>query len=201
MPETLLIATNNPGKVIELRDLIGPVSCELLTLADFPAISEVPETGNTFDENARIKAIGYAKRTGRHALADDSGLCVDVLDGRPGVLSARYGGEETSFADKMALLLAEVSKKDSASRRARFVCSITIAAPDGVVLAESKGICEGNLARSPRGIGGFGYDPLFIPDGFNETFGELDAAVKARISHRAQAFQEIIPFLRHFMLI
>ncbi|MEQ1604946.1 MAG: RdgB/HAM1 family non-canonical purine NTP pyrophosphatase [Pyrinomonadaceae bacterium] len=194
----LLIATNNNGKITELRDLIADFPIELLSLADFPAAVEVDETGSTFAENARLKAAGYALQTSSFALADDSGLEVDALGGRPGVLSARYGGEGTSFAAKMSLLLAEMRSADTPDRRARFVCSIAIADAMGRILFAADGVCEGRIAQSPSGSGGFGYDPLFIPDGFDQTFGELDISTKQTISHRSRAFQQIIPFLRHF---
>jgi len=198
MNHKLLIATNNPGKVAELRDLLAGGRFELLSLADFPHITEVEETGLTFIENARLKAVEYAGQTGLLALADDSGLEVAALDSRPGVLSARYGGRDTSFAEKMEMLLAELDGSDAVTRRARFVCAMAVAKVSGEILFTSEGICDGTIAAKPRGSGGFGYDPLFIPDGFEQTFGELGEAIKRKISHRARAFYEIIPFLRHF---
>ncbi len=200
MNSKILLATNNQGKVAELHDLISGFPLELLSLTDFPGIMEVDETGSTFAENARLKAIGYALQTNTPALADDSGLEVDALDGRPGVLSARYGGENLSFAEKMALILAEIQASEASDRRARFVCSIAIADAEGKMLFSADGICEGQIADSPRGSGGFGYDPIFIPDGFDLTFGELARSTKQSISHRSRAFQQIIPFLRHFKL-
>ena len=194
----LLIATNNPGKIAELKDMLAGVLFELFSLDDFPSVTEVEETGLTFDENARLKASGYARQTGLLALADDSGLEVEALDNRPGVLSARYGGRDTSFAEKMEKLLAELDKTGDVARRARFVCSMAIADASGEILFTSEGICNGTIASQPRGSGGFGYDPLFIPDGFDRTFGELNEAIKRKISHRARAFCEIMPFLRHF---
>ncbi|HQZ95061.1 MAG TPA: RdgB/HAM1 family non-canonical purine NTP pyrophosphatase [Pyrinomonadaceae bacterium] len=200
MDRKLLIATNNQGKVAELQDLIADFPIELLSLADFPAVVEVDETGSTFAENAELKAAGYARQTSSFALADDSGLEVDALDGRPGVLSARYGGEATTFAEKISMLIDEMKAAESDERRARFVCSISIADTKGTILFTADGVCKGRIADSPRGAGGFGYDPLFIPDGFAQTFGELDRSTKQTISHRSRAFQQIIPFLRHFKL-
>ena len=197
----LLIATNNNGKVIELRDLLSDLDYKVAGLADFEAIYEVEETGSTFAENAALKATGYARQTGLLALADDSGLEVPVLDGRPGVFSARYGGDELNFAGKMAKLLAEVESTGSLDRSARFVCSIAIASPAGEILYSGEGVCSGQLAHEPRGSGGFGYDPIFIPDGYQQSFGELDLRVKRSISHRSRAFQQIIPFLRHFQAV
>jgi XTP/dITP diphosphohydrolase len=197
----LLIATRNPGKINELRGLLGTSDYQLIGLDAFPDVPEIEETGLTFSENACLKAAGYARQTGLLALADDSGLEVDALDGRPGVLSARYGGEDMPFAEKMALLLAEMEKSDDLSRRARFVCAIAVANPGGEILAVTEGVCPGTIAAAPRGSGGFGYDPLFIPDGFDQTFGELPDAVKQEISHRFRAFLEIIPFLRRFKAV
>ncbi len=201
MPVKLLIATNNQGKVIELRELLEHSPYDLLSLADFPDVHEIEETGTTFIENAGLKAIGYARQTGQLALADDSGLEVEALGGRPGVLSARYGGERAGFAEKMSLLLAELKKTGDSHRRARFFCSMAIGGVDGEIVHTASGICEGKIAASPRGSQGFGYDPIFIPNGSDMTFGELDSTVKRQISHRSRAFRQIIPFLRHFSAV
>ncbi|MEP6788095.1 MAG: RdgB/HAM1 family non-canonical purine NTP pyrophosphatase [Acidobacteriota bacterium] len=202
-PQTrkLLIATHNRGKVAELTRMLSGIACDLLSLSDVPDVKEVAETGTTFAENAAIKASGYASQSRHLSLADDSGLEVEALDGRPGIYSARYGGEGTSFAEKMASLLSELSETGGQNRRARFVCAMALASDTSEILFRSEGICEGTIAPDPRGSGGFGYDPLFIPDGFNKTFGELDEAIKQKISHRAGAFCQIIPFLRHFIAI
>jgi XTP/dITP diphosphohydrolase len=194
----LLVATYNPGKVVELSEMLSALPFRLFSLADFPQVTEVAETGLTFTENARLKASEYAKQTGLIALADDSGLEVEALDDRPGVLSARYGGEDLSFAGKMERLLFELSGTNDTDRRARFVCSMAIANEWGEVLYESKGVCEGHIAAYPRGAGGFGYDPIFFPAGYDLTFGELSEQIKNKISHRARAFEQIIPFLRDF---
>jgi XTP/dITP diphosphohydrolase len=164
-------------------------------------VTEVEETGITFAENAALKAVGCATQTGLFALADDSGLEVEALDNAPGVFSARYGGPDTSFAEKMIKLLDEVDKTGDSMRRARFVCAMAFANPSGEILFTTEGICNGKIALHPRGAGGFGYDPLFIPDGFDRTFGELSEAIKGKISHRARAFEQIIPFLGHFRSI
>ncbi len=196
--QKLLIATNNRGKVIELKNFLRDTPFELLSLADFPSVLEVEETGLTFNENARLKASGYAMQTGFAALGDDSGLEVEALGGRPGVLSARYGGTDSGFDEKMKKLLAEIDNTGDTLRRARFVCSMAIAHKNGEIVGTSEGVCEGKIAVQPFGSGGFGYDPLFIPDGFDRTFAELPNAVKQKISHRFRAFEQIIPFLRHF---
>lgn len=196
MPKKLLIATNNAGKVAELLSMIEDIPVEIVGLDSFADLTNIEETGDTFDENARLKAVGYARQTGLTALADDSGLEVDALDGRPGVLSARYGGVDTPFAEKINLLLGELAQTGDKERRARFVCSIAIAAQDGKILLSANGICNGRITQNPRGKQGFGYDPIFIPDGHEMTFGELSAPVKREISHRGKAFLQIMPFLR-----
>lgn len=201
MRKRLLIATGNEGKIAELRSMLFDIPLELIGLDHFTHLKEVQETGATFDQNARLKAAGYAGQTGLTALADDSGLEVIALANRPGVLSARYGGAETPFSEKTKLLLDELAVTGDEVRRARFVCSIAIAAPSGEILFSAEGICDGTISQSPRGTHGFGYDPIFIPDGYQATFGELTASVKHEISHRGRAFLQIIPFLRDFSAI
>ncbi len=197
----LLVATHNRGKVAELGGLFSGLPIKLRYLAEFPGISEIEETGGTFVENARIKARGYAVGSGIMAIADDSGLEVAALGGRPGIHSARYGGKDIGFDRKIAMLLSELSQVPVDKRHARFVCAAAIADKHGNILFESTGICNGTIAEKPLGKGGFGYDPIFVPDGFDETFGELSTSVKEKISHRARAFNEIIPFLRDFIAV
>lgn len=194
----LLIASLNPGKITELTNLLYAPQVKIVSIKEFAGIDEVPETGSTFAENARLKASGYALQTGLLSLADDSGLEVAALGGRPGVLSARYGGPDTTFAEKITELLAEVAVTGDETRRARFVCSMAVADSKGEILFATEGVCEGRIAHEPRGVGGFGYDPIFIPNGFDLTFGELPEMVKRKISHRSKAFEQIIPLLRHF---
>lgn len=193
----LLIATGNAGKVRELSGLFGPTPIQFKNLIDFPNVTEVPETGSTFSENAGLKAVGYARQTGLPSLADDSGLVVDELGGAPGVLSARYGGD-VGFDRKMEMLLAELERTNDKNRTARFVCAMTIADDSGKIVAAVEATCEGRIAETPRGNGGFGYDPIFLPEGFDLTFGELDDAVKAEISHRARAAAKIMRYLLAF---
>ncbi len=192
---TLLVATGNAGKLRELRQLLAGVPVTLLSLNDCDAGPEIEETGTTFEENAALKAKGYARRTGLLTMADDSGLAVDALGGSPGVHSARYGGDDLGYREKMMSLLDEIDVAD-AGRRARFVCSIALASPTGELIFTSQGACEGRIAEEPRGSLGFGYDPIFIPDGHDGTFGELSADVKAEISHRARAGEK---FVRYFL--
>ncbi|MFN0278483.1 MAG: RdgB/HAM1 family non-canonical purine NTP pyrophosphatase [Pyrinomonadaceae bacterium] len=197
----LLVATNNKDKLAELNDLLVDVPIDLLSLGDIGITDEIEETGLTFGENAVLKASGYAQRAGILTLADDSGLEVEALENRPGVYSARYGGAELGFDEKMLMLLDEIEKTGDTQRKARFVCSMAIANPEGEIVRTSEGICSGTIAENARGTGGFGYDPLFIPDGFEKTFGELPNDVKQKISHRFRAFCEIMPFLRTFTAI
>jgi XTP/dITP diphosphohydrolase len=190
----LLVATTNPGKLAELRGLLLTMPIELQSLADLSSYTEVAETGSTFRENAFLKASGYAKQGAMATLADDSGLEVAALSGDPGVRSARYGGPEMKFPDKIRLLLTAM-ESTAEDRCARFVCSVAIADREGHILHTSDGVCNGKIATEPRGDLGFGYDPIFIPNGYDQTFGELSNDVKQKISHRARAFAPIIPFL------
>src|SRR5687767_2397015 len=174
----MLIATRNPGKVAEFRSLLSGSPFGLLGLNDFHETPYVAETGETFAENARLKAAAYASHCAVHTLADDSGLEVAVLGGRPGVLSARYAGESSGYDVKIPALLNEIERANSNDRTARFVAHIAFASPSGEILFEAEGVCEGSIAKAPVGTNGFGYDPVFIPEGFDETFGELDSEVK-----------------------
>ncbi|MEJ7847862.1 MAG: RdgB/HAM1 family non-canonical purine NTP pyrophosphatase [Pyrinomonadaceae bacterium] len=200
-PFELLIATNNQGKVKEIAQLFGSLPVKLMSLADFDNIIEVEETGLTFNENAILKARGYAIQTGMTALADDSGLEIDALNNAPGVLSARYAGENTGFGEKMRLLLSEMEMAADDSRAARFVCSMAVSNSEGVILHSVEATCGGKIAFEPRGNGGFGYDPIFQPKGFDMTFGELPDAIKREISHRARASALIMRFLLDFIVV
>jgi XTP/dITP diphosphohydrolase len=195
MTHELLIATRNPGKVREMQKLLGPLPLRLRSLSEFPATLEVEETGATFAENAAIKARSYAAQTGCWTLADDSGLEVEALDGAPGVLSARYGGPTATDAERIERLLEALSLTPDTERRARFVSVIAIADSTSKLLALFTGTCEGRIALEPRGGGGFGYDPIFVPDGYEESFGELPPEIKQSISHRARALKAAQPFL------
>ncbi len=197
-PEKILIATGNRGKIRELTGLVSSVGIEVVSFADVPSEEPVEETGRTFAENAKIKAAAYAVRTGLYSLADDSGLEVEALGGRPGVYSARYGGDDLTEHERISLLLQELESIKPESRTARFVASLAFAAPDGRVIDVFEGVCRGSIAESPAGAGGFGYDPIFIPDGYDRTFGELSPDIKGRISHRSQAVAKFIRFLPDF---
>lgn len=192
----LLVATNNKGKVRELSQLLSNFPFRLRLLGEFPDVDEAEETGETFAENATIKALYYSARSGLLTLSDDSGLVVDALAGAPGVRSARYAGREATYAERMSKLLGELDVTGDAERRARFICVIAVADPSAGTLHTFEGACEGRIARAPHGTGGFGYDPLFIPDGHDRTFGELPQEVKHTLSHRARALEQAVRHLR-----
>jgi XTP/dITP diphosphohydrolase len=186
-PPRLLIATANRHKTEEFRALLDGVA-EVEDLTTHPHLPPVDETGGTFEENSAIKAIAAARATGLPALADDSGLEVDALGGEPGVISARYSGPGATDASNRRKLLAELAAlPPTTPRTARFRCVLTLASPAGEILGSWSGAVEGRIIAEERGEGGFGYDALFIPDGHDQTFAELPAAVKNQLSHRARA--------------
>jgi XTP/dITP diphosphohydrolase len=200
----ILIATGNPGKIREIEEALRDIPIRLRYLREFPNILSVEETGRTYAENAILKAVSYSQQTRICALADDSGLEVDALGGLPGVRSARYGGSGASDHDRTEKLLSALSKHHGSERTARFVCSMALAGwtsteaagndqPAVIHVCESK--CEGLIGGKPRGNNGFGYDPVFVPMGYENTFGELPSTVKNVISHRAQALATMREFL------
>jgi len=200
-PKKLLIGTTNPGKIAELAELLADLPLEFLGLDDIGEFADVKETGSTFTENASLKAVAYAQGSGLFTLGDDSGLEVEALGNAPGILSARYGGENTGFNEKIRLLLSELNRIPNAGRQARFVCAMSIANPSGKIDFTAEGVCQGFVASAPRGTAGFGYDPIFIPDGYDLTFGELDRRTKQQISHRARAAAKIIRYLHGFFTV
>ncbi|MEP6818863.1 MAG: non-canonical purine NTP pyrophosphatase [bacterium] len=203
----ILIATHNPGKIREVQEALHSLPLKLRKLDEFSHVTSIDEVGGTYKENAVLKAVGYAKQTGVCALADDSGLEVDSLGGKPGVRSARFGGEHASDRDRIQKLLTALARYGSSDRGARFVCCMVLAGWetkqekfDNVeprVLTVTGAKCEGIIAPQERGTNGFGFDPVFVPRGYLETFGELPTEIKARISHRAQALTAIRAFLDH----
>ncbi len=197
----LLVATTNNGKISEFANLFSNLPIKLRRLSEFADLPEVSETGATFEENANLKAAVYAVETNLWTLADDSGLEVAALNGAPGVFSARYGGAQLSDAERSAKLLSELEKTKDKERRARFVCAISLANPAGAVQLAAHGVCDGTISPKPMGKNGFGYDSIFIPTGFERTFGELDPIIKEKISHRTRATIEIMRFLQHFFEI
>jgi XTP/dITP diphosphohydrolase len=185
----LVIATGNPGKITEIQERLTGFPIEIKSLADFGPIPEVAEDGETFDENAYKKASFTAKILGIPALADDSGLMVEALGGAPGVLSARYAGENATDAQRVAKLLKAM--QGQSHRKAAFECVISIAVPSGPALTyEAR--CEGLIAEQPAGQSGFGYDPIFLYPPLNKTFGQMTIAEKSQVSHRGKALQELI---------
>ena len=194
----LVVGTYNAGKIKELNELLAGLPVELFGLERFGNVRDVEETGATFTENAILKAKDYARQTGFWALSDDSGLEVDALGGAPGVYSARYAGENANDAERIEKLLEELAETGDKARRACFVCVMALADETGEICFLAEGVCEGKIAEKMRGANGFGYDPVFVPQGFKQTFGELSSTVKGEISHRARAIKKIIRFLRDF---
>jgi len=193
----LIIATTNEGKLKEFRELFSGVDVELEGLHRFADLVEPAETGDTFEANAMIKAREYARQTGEWVLADDSGLEINVLDGAPGVHSARFGGTSSTYGEKFQMILDRM--QDSIDRTAKFVCVIAVARPDGEIAATAIGECSGEIALSPRGSNGFGYDPVFAPEGHEHTFGEMTDDEKSALSHRSRAAKQIIHKMLDFI--
>ena len=185
----LLFASRNAHKTREIQQILGP-EFEVRDLSAYPKISETVESGESFEENAKLKAIAVSKKMPGLVIADDSGLEVEVLDGAPGTYSARYAGAKATDKENIDRLLEEVTrigaKRDQ--RRARFRCVLALGR-NGQMLGTFQGIVEGSIVNQPRGLHGFGYDPIFVPKGFGHTFAELPAELKNRISHRAQAIR------------
>lgn len=185
----LLVATTNAGKLREIGQILRDVPVQLVTLAGWPGLDAPDETGRSFAENARLKALYYASATGLPTVAEDSGLEIDALGGAPGVESARFGGPDASYADKFALIHAQLAAAGVRESRARFVCALALA-EDGRLTFESTGTVEGFIAPSPRGGGGFGYDPIFYYPPFGCTLAEAGPR-KSEVSHRAAAFRQL----------
>lgn len=195
----VVLATRNPGKIEELRRILAEViDIELVGLADLPELPEVEETGATFIDNALLKARDVAERTGLPAIADDSGLCVDYLDGAPGVRSARWAGEPSDDTRNLKLVLEQTAAAIEAERGAHFACAAAAVVP-GKGERTAEGEMRGRLITTPRGNGGFGYDPIFVADGYTRTTAELPAAEKDAISHRGKAFSALAPLLAELL--
>ncbi len=188
----LVVATGNPGKLREMQAYLSDRDWELVLKPDE---LEIEETGDTFIANACLKASQVAKATGNWAIADDSGLEVAALNGAPGIYSARYGKDDS---DRISRLLQELG--DTANRQAQFVCAVAVANPDGAIALQEVGICPGEILSTPRGTGGFGYDPIFYVPSHQMTFAQMPPQLKHRISHRGQAFQALLPKLQKLEL-
>ena len=203
--DTVVLATRNAAKLRELARILGAEDSasrdggeqiRLAGLDEFPGAPDVPETGATFEENALLKARAIADYTGLPAVADDSGLCVDALNGMPGVLSARWAGGHGDDKANLELVLAQVADVPDTRLGAQFVCAAALVVPAPAREWVVTGRVEGRLIRAPRGSGGFGYDPIFLPDGFGQTTAEMTAEAKDAISHRGRAFRALTPFIR-----
>ena len=189
----LLIATTNRDKLREIRQLLNGVPLELVTLEEWPEVPAPEETGRTFEENARAKALYYAHATGLLTVAEDSGLEIDALGGAPGVESARFGGAETTYREKFAMIYDRLRAHGAPTSSARFVCALAMVSGDDVVF-ETRGTVEGRIAPEPKGAGGFGYDPIFFYPPFGHTLAEAGVR-KSTVSHRGEAFRALRSFL------
>lgn len=189
----LVVATTNEGKLREIRELLAGLPIDVRTLADYPSLDAPDETGATFVENARQKALFYAAATGAMTVAEDSGLEIDELGGAPGVHSARFGGEDSTYPQKFALIYRALSDAGVPTSPARFVCALAVAS-QGHVLFEARGTVEGEIAPEPQGDGGFGYDPIFFYPPFGSTLAEAGTR-KSSVSHRGAAFRQLRAWL------
>ena len=196
----LVVASRNQKKVNELQAILSGTAIKAISVAELPGAPEVIEDGSTFEENAAKKAVAIARWSGKLALADDSGLCVDALNGAPGVYSARFAGESQDDEKNCVKLLQEMDNISDDKRGAAFVCVVVIAAPDGRVIGSSRGECRGRIARESRGLFGFGYDPIFIDPQSGKHFAELEPDVKNKISHRARALEKAKGILTAYRL-
>jgi XTP/dITP diphosphohydrolase len=197
----ILIATSNPGKLREFRQMLGDLKLSFTDLSAFPHIQSINETGHTFAENAALKAAGYARQTGSWALADDSGLSVDALNGAPGIFSARWAEQhERGDGDNANnhLLLEQLQNVPDAARSARFVCALALADATGRIALTAEDFVQGVILHEPRGSNGFGYDPLFYLPGLHRTTAELSPDEKSQVSHRGKALRKMKESLKKF---
>ena len=191
---TLLVATTNPGKLREIRELMANAPVELVSLADLAPIPEPDETGATFEDNARLKARHYAAHSGLATVAEDSGLVIDALDGEPGVRSARYLGADASYPERFAEIFRRLDAHPDRPRSARFVAALACV-DDGHVVYETTGVVDGEIARAARGTGGFGYDPIFVYPAYGNTLAEVGQAEKTAVAHRGVAFRNFAKWI------
>lgn len=192
---SLVVATHNAGKVFEINELLVPYGVDAVSSASL-GLGEPDETEPDFKGNALLKARAAAKVAGLPALADDSGLAVEALNGAPGIFSARWAGPDKDFALAMKRVEGELAALNAPSQRAAFICALAMVWPDGYEVV-FEGRVEGTLTFPPRGVRGFGYDPIFVPEGFHETFGEMDQVLKHAMSHRARAFAQLVAACFH----
>jgi XTP/dITP diphosphohydrolase len=188
-----VIGSRNKKKIGEVLDLLAPFGFDVIGVASLPGVPDVVEDGDSFAANADKKARETALAVSQWVIAEDSGLCVDALGGAPGIYSARYAGEQGNDAANNEKLLRDLADVPDDRRTAHYVCHAVLADPTGMIRARAEGRIHGRILRDYHGQNGFGYDPLFLVPEYNQTFGQLDAAIKQRISHRAKAFAELIP--------
>ncbi|RDW16267.1 non-canonical purine NTP pyrophosphatase [Oceanobacillus arenosus] len=186
----IVIATKNKGKIAEFKQFFSKNNVEVVSLLDLEDAPDIEETGKTFEENAALKAEEISRRFNIAVLSDDSGLIIDALDGRPGIFSARYAGEPTDDKANIRKVLGELSEVPEAERTARFICVLAIAVPDKETVFY-QGYCKGTIGHTEIGENGFGYDPIFIPDGYTQTMAELPPEEKNKISHRKNAISQL----------
>jgi XTP/dITP diphosphohydrolase len=191
----LLVATTNSGKLREIRSILADAPVELITLRDLDPIDEPEETGATFEDNARLKALYYAGRAGLTTVAEDSGLVVDGLDGEPGVRSARFLRPDASYPERFTEIFKRLAGPPAKNRAARFVCALALA-EDGRIAYETRGTVEGEIAHEPRGSHGFGYDPIFYYPPYRSTLAEVAEEAKLAVAHRGQAFRAFAAWLQ-----
>ena len=196
---TIVLASRNRKKSAEMAALLAPHGIDVLSVADFPDAPEVEEDGATFAENAAKKASTIARHLGRWALGEDSGLAVDALDGAPGIYSARFSGEGATDEANNAKLLRELEGQPPECRGAHYVCHAALADPQGEIRCRVEATCNGRITTEARGTNGFGYDPYFLIPEYHRTFGELSPLVKQHLSHRARAFERLIPQIARVM--
>ncbi len=196
----LVMASRNQGKLVELQRILATIapSIDLVSVSQFPDIDDVAETGSTFEENALLKAETIAMKTGLPAIADDSGLCIDALEGKPGVFSARYAGTHGDDQANREKVLREMVDVYEENRGAQFVSVVALALPDGRN-EMCRGEIRGDICYAPRGDGGFGYDPIFVPEGLSQTMAELSAEKKDEISHRGRALRAMAPIIAELL--
>lgn len=198
MTNKIVVASSNPGKIQEIRQILEPFGIAISTKDDFEGWPAIEETGDTYFENALLKAAAIAKLTDLPALADDSGIEIDHLDGRPGVRSARFAGDDATPEQNNQLLIERLQGVPAERRGARYRAAMVLAKPDGTAIS-SEGVCEGSIASVSKGSGGFGYDPWFIPSGMGRHMAELSADAKHDISHRGKALRELAPKIKPFL--
>lgn len=195
----IVVATRNRKKLGEIAELLRPIGVAAVGIADFPDVPETIEDGDTFAENAAKKAVEVARHLERWTIGEDSGLCVDALGGRPGVFSARFAGEAANDDRNNARLQQELAGVPEADRGAGYVCSVAVADASGSVRLTVEATCRGRITTSPSGTNGFGYDPYFLIPEYHRTFGDLPPVVKRHLSHRARAFERLVPALARLL--